>query len=169
MPICSRCQRRVWFWATSVLGGPCANCRREQAAADHAAARQQEAARRLAFEQSGALRRAWLGARRGALLGAFGLAVIAASLLALTGGPGVRYPFPKLALVWGLVSFGAVGVATLVGLWFSSWLIGVACLLVVGAAGEAVVGAYQGVRGRRAVFGESSAAPERKASTGQAA
>jgi hypothetical protein len=125
------------------------------------AARQRQVSRRLAFEQSGALRRAWLGARRGALHGVFGLVAVAASLLALAGGPGVRYPFERLAAVWVLISLGAVAIAALVGWWLSSWLVGVACLLGIGAVGGAIVGAYQGLRGRWVVFAERGATPDR--------
>jgi hypothetical protein len=73
-------------------------------------------------------------------------------LLLLAGTDNVSFPFPKLSVAWVLVSFGAVLVAGLAGWLLSSWLIGLACLLGVGALGGAIVGGYQGLRGRWEIF-----------------
>jgi hypothetical protein len=163
MPTCSRCQRRVWFWSAGLFGGPCSICRAERAAARAEAAKAREAARRADFERSGVLRRAWLGASRGAPLGAFGLALVAASLVARSGGdPGVRYPFPGLPLQWILLSLAAVIVAGFVGWWLSSWLVGITCLVGVGAVGGATLGCYRGLCGRWELFAESHAEPRRQ-------
>ena len=156
MPTCSQCRRRVWFWQASLVGGPCPRCRVAAVTARQAAARERAAARRAAFEQAGPARRAWLGAGRGALLGSIGLVTVAASLVALTAGPGVRYPFSRLVLGWALVSLGAVLIAALVGWWLSSWWFAVACLVGIGAAGGAITGACQGLRGQWDVFPETA-------------
>lgn len=163
MPTCSRCQRRVWFWSAGLFGGPCTFCRAERAAARAEAACERQAARRADFERSGVLRRAWLGAGRGAPLGVFGLALIAASLVARSGGdPGVRYPFPGLPLEWILLSLVAAIAAGFVGWWLSSWLAGVACLAGVGAVGGAGLGGYRGLCGQWELFAESRAEPGRQ-------
>jgi hypothetical protein len=59
-----------------------------------------------------------------------------------------------LAAVWVVISLGAVAVAAMAGWWLSSWLVGIVCLLGIGAVGGAIVGVYQGLRGRWVMFAE---------------
>lgn len=145
MPTCLRCQRRVWFWEADLLGRSCARCREEEAQAMGATLREELAACQSTVREAGVARRVCWGVGRGALFGTLGLGVVGLSLLGLLGGPGVRYPFRDQPLVWVIVHLGAVALAALVGWWFSSWLLGILCLLATGAVGGAIIGGYRGL------------------------